>query len=473
MKSLHWKIIVVCLIVVSVPLLLLNQYVVDFFDTFTRRGLEEHMIDSAVMVGELYKNALDENGEMDAESRRVLEHALQVYGPEVQARIHVLDPQGRIVLDSTTNHIARLDISDRPEVAGAIRTLKYKARPSLTADGSRMYYYCALPLIKDEELVGIAYIYRHTGQIINAIQSLIQYQGRATLLGFGAATGLAILLGLTITRRLRRLTRRTGEYASGRGTPKLEMRGHDEIAELGAAIQKMATEIDRRHRYNHEFISTVMHELKMPLTSIKGAAELLSEGAADKPEARDKFIRNIRYGTDRMIRMVGELGELTKLDHEAFGGQKEDLPYDAFIRDVVGRLLPTFDGAHAELILDLQAGDTKLSIMPGRIEQVLANLLENAFRYTPGDGSVALRTYPEEEWIVTEVSDTGPGVASTNVDKVFDRFFTTESKGISRDYGSGLGLAIAESIVRNHGGRIWCEPSERGAVFRFRLPVVD
>jgi two-component system sensor histidine kinase VicK len=211
----------------------------------------------------------------------------------------------------------------------------------------------------------------------------------------------------------------------------------------------------------------------MPLTAIKGAAELLEQGAAENPAARGKFISNIRFEVDRMVRMVAELAELTKLDVEVLRGQKETVDYVQFVREVAERLEPTFDQHHAEFRVVLPEKNIPVKLLAGRVEQVISNLLENAFRYTPVTGSVELRVEegPEQN-VITRIRDTGCGISSSNLDKVFDRFFTTEPKDKPKDYGSGLGLAIAKSIVENHGGTIWVETEAgKGACFSFSLPV--
>jgi signal transduction histidine kinase len=135
--------------------------------------------------------------------------------------------------------------------------------------------------------------------------------------------------------------------------------------------------------------------------------------------------------------------------------------------------MPTFEDDHAEFSSSVPDEVITTMIMPGRIEQVIANLLENAFRYTPASGRVELAVAREGNDVLTSVKDTGRGIPVGSTEKVFGRFYTTEPKDIPREYGSGLGLAIAKSIVENHQGRIWVESEPgRGATFIFALPIV-
>jgi signal transduction histidine kinase len=270
----------------------------------------------------------------------------------------------------------------------------------------------------------------------------------------------------------RRLRSAAVAFIHGGKPARLDIGGKDEIAELAASVESMQNTIESRSKYNRDFVSTVMHELKMPLTAIKGAAELLAEGAADKKEARDRFISNIRHESDRMVKLVWELRELTRLDTEALTGQKEQVEYAAFIKEAVSRITDSLDREHAQINVEVPPEKISVRIMPGRIEQVLANLIDNAVRYTPPTGTITISVSSgKDKRIVTSIRDTGCGIAQSNIGKVFDRFFTTEPKDQPKDYGSGLGLAIASSIITNHGGKIWVETKEgQGASFSFTLP---
>jgi two-component system sensor histidine kinase VicK len=235
----------------------------------------------------------------------------------------------------------------------------------------------------------------------------------------------------------------------------------------------MSEEVIKRSRYNRDFLCETMHELKTPLTAIKGAVELLERSAGEKPESREKFLKNIRYETERLIRMVGELSQMTKIDAEVMTEAKETVDYCDYLRRFVERIRPALEPNQAAFTASIPETKCWASIIPGKIEQVISNLLENAFRYTPPEGTVelSLETGPDRT-VVTTVRDTGIGIPPAVQDKVFDRFFTTERRGNHSGCGSGLGLAIAKSIVEHHGGKIWVtsEPG-KGSCFSFSLKL--
>ena len=424
MNSIRWKILVLCVAVVAAPVLLLNHLSIRTFDRFASRDLEEHMIDSAFMMGETYKGMLDAVGQVDGQQTARLADTVTLYGREIQARIQVLSPAGRVLADSMTNAVSS-DLSGLPEVESALRG-RYRARFALTDDRKYMFYYVALPVMREDRVCGVVYLSRHTSPIVRILNQMVRFQRLITAAAILTGVMLAAILAHSITRRLRRLTAAATAFARGDAPLDVRVSGRDEVAELARAISRMAVEIQRTNRYNREFISTVMHELKMPITAIKGAAELLEHGAFEKEEARVKFLGNIRYAADRLARMVGELNELTKLDTEIPHAQKEAVDYGKLVKEVVDRLEPTLDPGHAPIEVIAPGTPVLAKIIPGRIEQVIGNLIANAVRYTPASGRIAIRVEPgPDNTGITSVCDTGCGIAPSNLTKVFDRFFTT------------------------------------------------
>jgi two-component system sensor histidine kinase ChvG len=300
---------------------------------------------------------------------------------------------------------------------------------------------------------------------------MIANQRKATLLALVAAAVTAGFVAWTLTRRLRRLMRAARRTADG-APFDADIGGGDEIGELAGSIREMASSIEERNGYNRDFVSTTIHELRAPLTAIQGAVELLEQGAADNPAARAKFLGNIRHQTERMVRLVGELRELTRLDSELMSSRKEVVSYVPFLRETLERLEQTFEPPRATCRFDPPEDDIRAAIVPGKIEQVLVNLLENAFRYTPADGSVTVEVRCVGGTVETAVRDSGSGIAPANLGRVFDRFFTTERRDRAAEHGSGLGLWIARRIVESHGGAIRAENAQGGgALLTFSLPL--
>ena len=474
MHSIRWKILVLSMAVLILPIVLLSPYMTRTFDEFSCKSLERAMIDMAFVVADQYSRQCGPDGTLRDARKDAFADMLAGYGRQAASSIQVLATNGFVVVDSMSNTTAALDLSDQPEVSAALDG-RYKARWNLSDDRKFVFYHIALPIKTDGRTLGVVCLARHTDPIIKTIRKMVEYRRKTTCLAVILGILLAVLLAHTITSRLRRLTAASREFAKGSAPFKVNAGGKDEIGELAGAIERMADEVMRTNRYNREFVSAVMHELKMPITAIKGAAELLDQGAFEKKEARDKFLKNIRFEADRLARLVWELNEIAKLDTEGMRMAKEKTAYCACVRGIVERFETTLDEPHAAITLSLPESELPVFINAGRIEQVICNLLDNAARYTPPSGSIeiAVVTGPERA-VLTSVRDTGCGIQPANMGKIFDKFFTTEPKDKPKDYGSGLGLAIARSIVENHQGRIRVESAPgKGATFFFTLPLAD
>jgi two-component system, OmpR family, sensor histidine kinase ChvG len=472
-NSIRWKLVLTSALLVFLPVYFLNRYAIEAFDRFTREALEEEMISHAMMLGEQYKVlvlAARDDGALDD----AFGDMVRLSGSRLKSQFTILTPDGRVHARSGTPHLADNDVKGLPEVARALGG-RYGARNALTEDRQYMYYYIALPVVQDGKLVAVVHVARHTGPIIKAIKRMTQGQRLAMFSALGLAILASAVLALTLTRRLRLLTRASMDYARGDAAMDIRIRGRDEIGELARAFNHMTAEIEKRSRYNRDMISTVMHELRAPLTAIKGACEVLDQGAADNPEARRKFLSNIVFETDRMTRMVRQLGKLTELDTEDLRGKKQTVDYVETVRKIVERLVPAVPPGSAHIEVSLPDDAIAVRIFPDRIQQVIANLVENAVRYTPADGRIELAVEPgPARCVTTTVRDTGCGIAEANIGRLFDRFFTTEPKDRATAYGSGLGLAIARSIVENHQGSIRAESQAgAGAAFIFTLPVAE
>ncbi len=457
--------------IVFIPIFLLNRYAISFFDSFTRTELENNMRHYAFISGEQYKLFL---GEPVSEQRhQKLAQLFERIGRELDAQVRIIGRNGAVLFDSGGSDGESVVLSDRPEVSAALKG-GYSAKFRLTSDRRLMYFYVARP-IKDEDknVLGVSYVVAHTNSIVQAIRRMIMNQRLATYIAICCAILVATVLALTMTRRLRALMRETRSFAAGRMPLGAAPRGGDEIAELGRAVHRMADEIESRNAYNREFIQTTLHELKTPLTAIRGATEIL-EGLEERDDAENpahRFLGIIGFQVGRLMHLVGDLRELTRVDVERARTPREQGDYCIFVREAIARLSATFPEPHAELVVEIPNTPLVLSFASGRLEQVLANVLENAFRYTPPSGTVKIRVESGDK-VKTTVSDSGCGIAASNVDRVFDRFFTTERNQRPQDYGSGLGLAIVASIIGNHHGNVWVTSEIGvGTQFSFTLPL--
>jgi two-component system sensor histidine kinase ChvG len=286
----------------------------------------------------------------------------------------------------------------------------------------------------------------------------------AVAVGFSVL--LTLILALTISRPLERLSRAARGIAAGEQGVTIPVGGGGEIGELSRSFSEMTQKLEARQRYITEFAADVAHEFKSPLTSIRGAAELLAEGAADDPEARRRFLGNIELDAARLDRLVSRLLELSRIEASEEQPQMVDLA--ALCRRAIDRSR-TPDG---EIVLSYTATVHLVRAREGDLETALLNLLDNAQRFSPAGVPVELSVRGQRGAPAVEISvtDRGPGILPEHLPRIFERFYTTDAE---RD-GTGLGLAIVRSVAMAHGGSVEvAKPEGGGATFLVRLPVAS
>ncbi len=217
-----------------------------------------------------------------------------------------------------------------------------------------------------------------------------------------------------------------------------------------------------------DFLSNISHELRTPLASLKALTETLKEGALEDPPAAKHFLESMDKELDTLTHTVAELLELTRIESGQVPLQLRPVPPDVLLVSSAHRMRAQAERAELELIVDCPSGLPEIQADPARMEQVLVNLLHNAIKFTPPGGKVVLSARHQAEEVVISVQDTGVGISSEDLPRIFERFYKTD-KARSKD-GTGLGLAIAKHLVEAHGGRIWVESVEgQGSSFCISL----
>ena len=288
------------------------------------------------------------------------------------------------------------------------------------------------------------------------------------LAGLGGAV-LAVVLSLLLARRLTRpideLALATRRVAAGEAGVVVPIRGTDELAALGQTFNEMAAELERANQTQRRFLESVSHELKTPLTSIRGYAEALDEGAVSPAQAGSV----IGAEAGRLERLVLDLLELARFGREGFTVAHTRLDLALIVAQALQRHSPRARELGVELTSSGAPGAWALGD-EDRLLQVTSNLIENALRLTPAGGAVTVRADRGQ----IAVRDTGPGLAPEDLPHAFDRFYLHDRYRSERAVGSGLGLAIVKELITAMGGTVAAtSPPEGGAEFTLSLPVAE
>jgi two-component system phosphate regulon sensor histidine kinase PhoR len=230
------------------------------------------------------------------------------------------------------------------------------------------------------------------------------------------------------------------------------------------------TEIRRLETIRRDFLSNISHELRTPLASLKALSETLEMGALEEPQAAQRFIDLMKSELEALAHLVSELLELSRIESGQVPLKLSPVEPCALLGQVAERMALQAEQAHLALHTGCPAGLSPVLADPPRLEQVLLNLAHNAVKFTPPGGKVTLQASASGEVIVFKVQDTGVGIPSQDLPRVFERFYKTR-QGRQRE-GTGLGLAIAKHLVEAHGGQIWVESVEgHGSSFFFSIPM--
>jgi signal transduction histidine kinase len=258
-------------------------------------------------------------------------------------------------------------------------------------------------------------------------------------------------------------------------TRDLTERKHTE-AELAQKVNELMKANDALVRADHfkdQFLSVISHELRTPLNFIVGFASFLDDEAAGQlNEQQHGYIRKILEGADRLAFYVNNLLEMSRLQTGKFKLHAEPTPYAAVIEEVLETLHAVSVQQETTLTVDVRV-PAEVSIDRQRISLVVANLVDNAIKFTPPGGKVGIKAFMEGATLVTEVSDNGPGIAPEAIPEIFKTFQQLDMSATRQVGGMGLGLSVSKALVEAHGGTIGVQSElGKGSTFRFELPDV-
>src|SRR5215213_6742017 len=295
-------------------------------------------------------------------------------------------------------------------------------------------------------------------EFIERINRILLY---GALIGAVIALLVGIFLSRTLTRPIRELTRATHAVSEGDLSQQVPVRSNDELGELAQAFNRMSSELSRSVNARKQMTADIAHELRTPLSLILGHAEAVHDGVL--PPTHENF-EIIREEATRLEHLVNDLRILSLADAGELSISLQRVAPQRLLEEVASLYQYQTLQKNVALELDIASPLPSIEVDPGRMTQVLTNILDNALRYTPEGGKIVLSARESAEQIELAIQDTGPGLNKEDLDHIFDRFYRTDSARQREGGflgGSGLGLAIARSIVQAHGGQLAAE-SEPG-----------
>jgi signal transduction histidine kinase len=272
---------------------------------------------------------------------------------------------------------------------------------------------------------------------------------------------------------------RDGLMSVGRGDRDVRITtdARDELAELATAANAMIADLeaetaarDQSDSARRDLVAAVSHDLRTPITSLRLLAEAVDDDIVDW-ETKRGYVARMRTHIDALSALIDDLFELSRLEAGDINWSLEQVPLGELVNETVEAMRLEAEAKGVAVLTSVPDQLSPAQANPEKLQRVLFNLIQNAIRHTPADGSVVVRAETVEHGIEVEIADSGDGIAPAERDQVFTAFYRGGADAARTGDGAGLGLAVSRAIVEAHGGRIWLPDSTLGTRVRFSLPA--
>lgn len=289
------------------------------------------------------------------------------------------------------------------------------------------------------------------------------------------AAGLAVLLTRSISRPLAAMEQAAIQFAKGDYTVRVSPNGQDEIATLGRTFNQMAESVGSVERLRRELVANVSHDLRTPLTVIRGYLEGLRSGQIADRRSAEMAFDAMHIEVTRLLHLVDDLRQAAALDSGSLPLNRRQTTAEALAAEALDRIAPLAAAKHIHTQSAVPADLPPLNLDVERMGQALFNLLENAVRHTAPNGTILMAAQQHGENIQLTVQDDGAGISAEHLPHIFERFYRADSARNPSAGRAGLGLSIVKAIVKAHGGTVRAESDGigKGSTFTISLPLAD
>ena len=311
-----------------------------------------------------------------------------------------------------------------------------------------------------------------TGEAMAVVKEVVSQLIVGALALLIALIALSFWLARRFTKPLRQLTLATTEVGQGKFDVTLPTAGQDEVGELARSFGVMTQGLKELERLKDEFVFIAAHELRTPVTAIRGYAEMLGDASKELPEQAKEFVMRLQQSGGRLAMLVNDLLEVARSQAGRLKVQTSPQDLVAIITATLAELKPLAEEKRHTISFSPPAPLPPVLADKDKLQEVMVNLVGNAIKYTPPQGKVEVGLKVAGQSIITWVKDNGIGIGPDDQAKLFQRFFRVESDETRHIQGTGLGLFIVRQIVEHMNGKIWVESAKgQGSTFYFTLPT--
>ena len=441
----------------------------------------DHLISEAEEIAYLAGNLagdslLETIQDRDSATRTYLNQMAEKVNREFGAYIAVMDRAHNVMTNvrSVYNEDPEfIDNLNNEEISAEFeRILAGETIRLRSENGENPTFTVGVPYVKDNLVTGAVFIRTKAQQIESGLAEILW---RIVALAAVVMVLTGIVLFLFVRRRLKplkQLETAAATIAEGDFSVQVdEKKGDRELRELSGAFNTMTRKLQGVEAGRREFVANVSHELRSPITSIKGFAEGMADGVIPAEE-QPKYLRLVADESKRLSGLIDDLLALSRLERDDVKPEMTTFDINEMLRRAVIRRMNDLEAKAIDISCEFETDPCPVQADSDRIEQVVINLLDNAIKFTPESGKIVLESEVTDGIAKITVRDSGSGVAPEDRDKIFDRFFTAD-RAHTAGKGTGLGLSICKRIMDMHGQSIRLLDTEEGAAFQFTLKTAE
>lgn len=444
------------LLLITFTVVLFEAIILSALMMYYKEGIKQTLRDQGAMFSSFYEQEFLE-GKLNNEAAELLTQ----YNFHVNAQVQLIDMEGNVLAESHKTNLKNIlkenDVQDG--LAGSLGYWTGKV------DGEKIMS-VTTPLESAGEVIGAI---RFTSSLapVNAVFT----ENALILLAIGGiviilAALISFFLAGTIIKPIGQMITAAEQMASGKFSIRVPKGKDDELGRLADTMNYMASQVQEHEKLKNEFIASVSHDLRTPLTSVKGWAITLHSMAKD--DLFREGLEVIKNESERLSRLLGDLLDFSSLSSGRISFTFDEVNLTDLAQETVHQLQPRAQRQGVRLTVQSKEPDVEVKADKNRLIQVLINLLDNALKFTPPEGNITVSIGKLESEAIIQVSDTGIGIPSEHLDTIKDKF----AKGKTKGSGTGLGLAICEEIIKGHKGVLQLSsPEGQGTTVKITLPV--
>lgn len=460
------------LVIVLAAMLVLGILVGELF----RSQYENDLVSSMVREAEEINTIVQEKY-YSGENRALAITELQVIARKYGAYVWIIDSSGVIRVNDPAKESEWAENTDfdlQDSLADVVKNGKVIRTTGFFGDAFGVpVMTIARPLYVDGKITGAIYLHTKMDDIQESVATIYQNVFTCAIIGILLAVILVPLTARSFTKPLVMMNNVAKSYSKGDFSSRVQIKTDDEIGQLANSLNQMAGELKSLDDLRRSFVANASHEMKAPLASMRGFLEAILDGSVPKGEQRE-YLTIVLDETKRLSVLVTNLLDLSKIESDSFSLNKKVFDINEHIR----RTLITFETRIDDKNLNIEVSfkDDPCSVFADQdyISQVLRNLIDNAIKFTPEGGTIAILTHNKDGKAWISVSDTGKGIPEEDLLQIWERFYKVEKAHTPGSDGTGLGLSIVKKIIEQHDEEITIESElGKGTKFAFTLQLAS